>query len=300
MKNLSTKGLSMSQAQSISNLCNQRAQDIKSTIGSINNAEKTITIDREKYVMVQGMPMPKNISQMLFEKAQMHACQAFLMEAIKEKDALMDAIVREQFTYESAPQREYLDEPELLSNVTEEWGWAQLSVSEHNEYLEQEAYASHIGQFIHRGGQLDMLRRELSNLSTIEWKEIEMGKKTPVKVVPHHNSKDLLTLHESLAQQHRNYEQRVNYFKAKVKNLVTEENARIARHNGDLLSERKKAQAELDQAWTVVYTDWSNARDVAEKQFEAERQERIKYAAALRINVDARFQAVVDFFLTAE
>ena len=300
MKNLSTKGLSMSQAQSISNLCNQRAQEINSTINSINNAEKTVTVDRQQYTTVPGMPMPKNITQMLFEKAQMHACQAFLMEAIKEKDALMQAIADEDFSFDNAPKREQAPQPDLLEKVNERWGWSQLSVSEYNEYLEVEAYASHIGQFIHRGGQLDMLRRELQTLPSIEWLDVEYQKKSPVKVTKHHNSADLLTLHESLAQHHRGYEQRVNYFKAKVKNLVTEENARIDRHNADLLTDYKKAQTELDHAYTLAYTEWSTSRDIAEKQFEAEREERTKYAAALRINVDARFQAVVDFFLTAE
>jgi hypothetical protein len=67
-----------------------------------------------------------------------------------------------------------------------------------------------------------------------------------------------------------------------------------------VLAERKKLQGELDQAWTVAYTDWSNARDVAETEFESKRELRIKEAAALRINVDARFQPVIDMFITAE
>ena len=37
---LSTKGLSLSQAQSISNLCNQRATDISGELNGINNVEK--------------------------------------------------------------------------------------------------------------------------------------------------------------------------------------------------------------------------------------------------------------------
>ena len=41
MKNsLASKGLSMSQAQSISNLCNQRASDISALLNNINNVEK--------------------------------------------------------------------------------------------------------------------------------------------------------------------------------------------------------------------------------------------------------------------
>ena len=40
MKNLSTKGLSMSQAQSISNLCNQRALEIQRELDSVAQGER--------------------------------------------------------------------------------------------------------------------------------------------------------------------------------------------------------------------------------------------------------------------
>ncbi len=39
---------------------------------------------------------------------------------------------------------------------------------------------------------------------------------------------------EELAAKHREFEQRVNYFKAMVKNLVTTRNAQIAKHNADI------------------------------------------------------------------
>jgi hypothetical protein len=43
MRNLSKKGLSMSQAQTISNLCNQNAIEITREIESYNNCSKSIT-----------------------------------------------------------------------------------------------------------------------------------------------------------------------------------------------------------------------------------------------------------------
>ena len=45
MKNLGKNGLSMSQAQSISNLCNQRAVEIDNTVDNFNVIAKTLTID---------------------------------------------------------------------------------------------------------------------------------------------------------------------------------------------------------------------------------------------------------------
>ena len=301
MRNLSNKGLSMSQAQSVSNLCNQRAQEINNTISSVNNAEKTVVVDRQKYITVPGIAFPSNIKDLILEKSRLHACQGFLMEAIKAKDGLISDIQDEEFVYDvQVPEREMAPSVRLDESVTEQWGWNQLSDSEMSDYLMNEAYASHIGQFIHNRGKLDTLRRELTNMPSIEWMEVEYNKKNPVQVVKHHTSASLLQLHEELAQQHRAYEQRVNYFKAKVKNLVTDENARIQKLNAERLGERARLQGEFDQEWTVAYTEWSNARDIAESQFKSERELRIKDAAALRISVDSRFQDVIDMFITAE
>lgn len=301
MRNLSNKGLSMSQAQSVSNLCNQRAQEINNTISSVNNAEKTVVVDRQKYITVPGIAFPSNIKDLILEKSRLHACQAFLMEAIKAKDSLLNSIKDEEFicTIE-CPERTILPSVRLEELVDEQWGWNQLSDSEMSDYLMNEAYASHIGQFIHNRGKLDTLRRELTNLPSIEWMEVEYNKKNPVQVVKHHTSAYLLQLHEELAQAHRSFEQRVNYFKAKVKNLVTDENARIQKLNAERLGERNKLQSDLDQEWSLQYTAWSNQREEDEKHFESQRELRIKDAAALRISVDSRFQDVIDMFITAE
>ncbi len=55
----------------------------------------------------------------------------------------------------------------------------------------------------------------------LEFMEIETGKKTPLKVTIHHTPEQLLEIHEELAALHRGYEQKVNYFKSKVKAFVS-------------------------------------------------------------------------------
>ena len=301
MKNsLSTKGLSMSQAQSISNLCNQRSKEITSKLSDINNASKTLTIGTETYTETPAKPLPTNVVDLLAEKSRLHACQAFLMENINAKEALINSIKREHFNYAHtapAPKRPELNKAEILDTVGEEWGWDQLSAAEYNEYLEAEAYASHIGQFIHKGGTLDKLRNELPKIKTLEFMEIETGKKTPIKVSVHHNSQDLLTLHEELAAEHRAFEQKVNYFKAKVKNAVTTENARIAKVNAEAIAAETEANEILLNEWSKENTAWLAANRKATEEFEAERQKRIADAVALKVDIAPRFQPVIDEFL---
>ena len=61
MRNLANKGLSMSQAQSISNLCNQTAQEIERELNSYNNCSKSINIGGQVYNMQEGSPIPGDI-----------------------------------------------------------------------------------------------------------------------------------------------------------------------------------------------------------------------------------------------
>lgn len=299
MRNLSTKGLSMSQAQSVSNLCNQRAQNIDAELSIINNASKTITLSGIAYEQEEAHPMPSNVTELLLEKARLHATQAFLMEALKAKEKELTVLKLQRFVFDTpAPERKEPDSFNSLDTVEESWGWQQLSDAEYNEYLEVEAYASHIGQFIHKRGILSNLREQITKIASLEWITIKDGEKTPVKVTKHHTTLDLNAKHEELAKLHREYEQRVNYFKAKVKNLVTLENTRIAKVNADLINEYSKIESQYNTEYQLAYTEWITARAKAQQEAEVERETLIKETAALRINVDPRFQTVVDMFLT--
>ena len=297
-KSLASKGLSMSQAQSISNLCNQRSKEISSKLDNINNVSKELVIGSDTYVETNGNPIPENVVELLTTKARYSATQAFLMENIKAKDDLINEIRFEVFDYgveEPLRPREVVET--LPTEVDENFGLDQMTAAEYNEYLEAEAYASHIGQFIHKKGTLDRLRAELPTIKTLEFMEIEVGKKTPLKVSIHHTPEQLLAIHEELAALHRGYEQKVNYFKSKAKNAVTSENAKIQRERADIQSRVNTENEKLRREYADACSKFYEERKKASQEFEAKRQERIQEAANLKINVAERFQDVVDEFL---
>ena len=299
MKNsLASKGLSMSQAQSISNLCNQRSKDITAQLADINNVSKELVIGSETYVETNGNPIPTNVVELLTAKARLSATQAFLMENIKAKDELINKIKYEVYNYDvEPPVRPKIISETIPTEVDEDFGWDTLSTAEYNEYLEAEAYASHIGQFIHKGGKLDKLRAELPTIKTLEFMEIEVGKKTPMKVSIHHTAEQLLSVHEQLAALHRGFEQRVNYFKSKVKNATTSENARIQKERGLIQARVNNENAEAANNYKLAYDKWSGEERQAQHEFEEKRQARIQEAVNLKIEVAERFQDVVDEFL---
>lgn len=293
-------GLSLSQAQSISNLCHQRAIEIGNKLASVNNASKSVEVDGKEHVTVKGRELPSNVVALLIEKAELHACQGFLMENIKAKDEMLSDAKWSQADISTVkfPEDWKSEDPKTLQQVAENWGWEQLTVAEINEFIEADAHAAHIGQFIHEGSILDTLREELPNIPDIEWMTIKDGIKSPVKITVHHTSDGLLKVHEELAALHRGYEQRVNYFKAKVKNLVTEENARIAKLNADAQTEAEKINKDRYNQYQVEFAKATEEVRTLKAEFEKTRQARIKEIASMRISVDPRFQKTIDTFLS--
>ena len=304
MKNLSDKGLSMSQASSISNLCNQRAMEIENELSFFNNCSKEIKFEGEVLIAQQPRPIPENIVELVMEKGRLHATQGFLMENITEKDKLLKEKQKERFqTKHKVPDypelKEYRPLALVKSGTNDSWGWGKLTNAEMAEYLEAEAQASHIGKFIHKGSMLDRLRKELPEIKTLEWMTPpgDKSKGIPMKVSIHHTSKDLLTLHETLAAEHRKFEQKVNYFKAKVKNLETEENARISRVNADAQAIVAKENGDMMSDYNTKVKAYHEEVLKEEHEFEAKRQDEIKKIAALRIDVHPIFQSLVTDFL---
>jgi hypothetical protein len=297
-RNLSTKGLSLSQAQSISNLCYQRSKDIESELYGINNVSKSFKIGNETLIETNAKPIPDNVVELIMEKSKLHACQAFLMEHIKLKELLINNAKRESYNNNvEQPEEPKYQTHKVIPTVDDNWGWNQISDFEKNDYLESEAYAAHIGQFIHKNGVLDNLRAELPRIKTLEFIELERDKKTPLTVIIHHTPEQLLKIHNKLAEEHRKYEQKVNYYKSKVKNLVTSENARIAKENGNQQSVVNTENAKLrDEYNSKLKTYYDEVRDLQYK-FEENRQNDIKEISALRIEVDSRFQDVIDKYL---
>lgn len=296
------KGLSLSQAQSISNLCHQSAVEIGAVLMSVNNFQKVVKVDGEEKRLVNPKPLPEDVVGLLKKKAGLHACQAFLMENIKAKDSMLKTIRTETADLSQVVYPKDVDfvDPKVgsLKEVSDDWGWEQLSAAELNEYTEAEAYAAHIGQFIHKDGILTGLRNELPNIPALDWLVIKEGTKTPVDIIVHHDAQKLLAIHNELAGFHREYEQRVNYFKAKVKNLVTAENARIAKHNADLQNTAAKQNNNLQLAYETAFKAANEQVNDIRAEFEKTRQASIAKIAAMRIEIDPRFQATIDEFLT--
>lgn len=297
---LAKNGLSMTQAQTISNLCNQAANEMLTSLSKMNNAKKTLDFNGKIYVKQEAYKLPITLEDELKHIGSYRACQAFLMEQLKAKDALLTFAKNSQPDVDiKEPEYPELEKYAETAMVTDQWGWDQLSKAELAEYWEVEANAAVLGQFIHKGGTLDKLRKELPNLEPLEWFVApgHEGKAHPIKVEIHHTEIELWDNYQRLANLHRDMEQRVNYFKAKVKNLVTLKNAEIHKENADKLAELATINDKKMDQYRKDMSVYRDAVKVEVNKFEAEKLKTIKEISALRIEVDKRFQPIIDELL---
>ena len=294
---LSTKGLSMSQAQSISNLCNQKVKLLDSKLYNVNNVKKVFSYNGEEYTLQEGLPLPNDIVKMLEEKSSLYALQAFLMENIKAKESLLKEVKTEICIYPEPPQKPVYENVAIEFVVDENWGWKQLTKNEYNDYLINESHASHIGQYIHNNGILDNLRKTFTKDLNFQTVELQKDVKVPLRIIPNHSEDKLFTLHQELANLHRKYEQKVNYYKAKVKNLVSDENARIARDNAKKISEVNSFNEKLGEEYSKLWKEYSDNKVKLSQEFEEKRMGKIKEISAYRIEIPSDLQSLVDEFV---
>lgn len=296
MKNLDPKkGLSMSDAQFLSNLCNQKAEDINKIILAVGIANKDVDYKGNMKPLITTPKMPTDIVELLKEKALLHGLQAQLMDAMKRKQAMIDEIQAEEFEYDiPAPKGPELTKYPMIQVVDEQWGFDQLTQDELNEYLAQEALASHIGQYIHKKGHLTKLREDLAKSPHTEWFEINKDEKAYVEVKFHYDAEYYNKLHEELAQLHRDAEKKVNYFKAKIKNIVSDENIKrydIYRLEYDKVAEENRLLTEAHNADVKKHID---ARQIAKNEFEKKQAQKLKDVSALKIVPDPRYQDLIN------
>ena len=295
MKQLGKNGLSMTDAQSISNAVNQACVEIENTINNFNVVSKTIKIDGESFDTQEANPIV-DIFDLLKTKSQLHGVQAWLMEALTAKTELMEAIREEKFDDSSftLPKKEVIEGPNCLPLVDEDYGRLQLSSAELAEFLEQEAIASHYGKVIHKRGKLTSLRSQLAKHNALEWEVIEDGKRTPVRCKPHHNSNELLDIHNGLSDIWTRANKRVNYFNSKIKNLTNDENQRITNLNAKLKNDYASLLKTVNANYQIEVSNYNAKVDTAQSEFQNQQLVRLKEAAALNIVVDPRFKDIID------
>jgi len=276
-KFLGNKGLTSSEANYTANIIKEMCERIKADIGKLTVFSSKIHFNGKESTYNEVYKVD-NLEQKCLEEGELYALSSWLREAIKAKEQLMSVVQSDCFGIELHKQ---LPSPNLDRLKTEKDILWDLPIDELAEFLSVESKASHVGQKVHPHGIFDDWFKQIKNVPRIQiHKE---NKDYVIELTQEYQEKDLYEIYFKLQAEYREYEQRVNYYKAKIKNILTEEN--VAINNSNSLKSKEYGEA---------VNEISLKNSTLTREIENKRLEKMKEISNLKIIIPNSMQSILD------
>lgn len=272
------KGLTSSEASHIANFLKELVKNIDVTTDNFKVMTSVGIRDGQPNALDTNKAIEDWDSKLL-AKARYYSLSAWLKEAIKIKDSQLT----KARTMASNIEIELKKTPARPSLKATEWVdffLTQMTIKDQAMYLQAEANASHIGQFIHN---FDDVRSKLDNYKPTEFHKLSSTETMTVQNQLLYDKDELLGTFENLQSLHRESEKLVNFWKAKHKEW--------------------KAQQEMEfqtavQKWSressAINIENNNLLKTQEAQFEIERTRKVEEISALKIVIPNSLQPILD------
>jgi hypothetical protein len=306
----SDKGESMSDAQSMKGKCTQISEDIKSHIDALGSVTEVVTYDGKDIELLSPLKTPaSDIKNIIGKDAEANTLNAWYANAINVKNILMGTIKeanwtlflvnKEEHTPEQYDVKFKLEAPGL--EVAEECDVLALwTANDKVDFMLKEQKCSSLGKLIHKKGKLhEIYLTPLNNRS--KFLDLKLGdgvKSYPVIIKPTYTGKDLTdvkALYLEVHDEHRELEKKVNWYKAKIKNTLTDLNTEYQKVYTGKLDEYQKAKALHQDASSKHINAARDANNKLKSKCEERRQILIKEASALKIFIPENLRPIKKF-----
>jgi hypothetical protein len=302
------EGLSQSEANHQANMVKQIAASVSARLNQIGAVKEVIEFEGKSHRMDSSVSMDKeSLIQLAQEEGKMYALSAWLREAVKTKQELIEMARKVANSSYMLPDEKFpaleeqppiFIEPVKTPAVTEQDIFGEMNIKERADYYTQEALAAHLGKKLHEGGLFDIVRKGLQNFIPIRFHELSNGQGRKAYPVTREKLFTDVTFDEvffTLQREHRAAEQALNAYKARIQNEVTLRNAQIEKDYSDAYNKARVAyQKEL--------ADYNERMQNTQKQqesfiatLEARRLEKVKDISAWKIVVPNDLQATLEF-----
>jgi hypothetical protein len=280
-KFLDTKGLTTAEANYTANIIKELCERISNEIKQLTLFKGTLNF-QGKQTEYNKVYKVENLEEKCLEEGNLYALSAWLREAIKAKEALLKQVENDNFDISLLNEVNYGKATNLL---TEDEVKYSLPINELAEYLAYEAKAAHIGKKVHPNGIFEQWFNEIKNTPKVQINEI--NKDYIVEFDQVVDEKDLYQTYFTLQKEYREAEQKVNYYKAKVKNLLNERNQEINQKNRAL-------QDKLSQDLEI-----QNSKNLAlQAEINNLRGQKLKEVSELKIIIPNELQKTLDYVQT--
>ncbi len=287
------QGLSMSDANTVAGKAGDIADSVSRLLNQTSSYIKTTELDGKKVILVAPKKID-NLYEVSQKDGQLYGLKAYLMEAIKAKNAVIDYLktadvkefieADEKFNdYDKEEDIYPVNETLTINNVLQTW-----SLEDRAEYYTLEAQVAHLGKKIHPNGVMDKLAQESFEGIRYEREELNSGQggtKTHIAEVtsvysPEEAQKTFYALHDL----RREKEKKLNWYKARLQNEL----------NAKQIEAEKEFQTRLND-----YTELQKKKREVDEQFRSVLQSRrlklVKEAADLKIRLPKTLEEIYDF-----
>lgn len=245
----------MTSASHVAEMARQKARVAGSVLSRVNFIDRTITIiggetDTPEVIGMTDAELP-SIVEALDTVSQSNALIAYLMEAVKEKESLMESakgwvdVEARKALEELRASRGTVKRGTSLTSADVMRSW---SVGEQEKYLSLEAKASAIGKFIHEDGALDKARRALLEVSS---KPIEVdanGRDTLIhKNTASVDIEKVDALYFELQKRHREVQSELNGMKKRIADAVSASEFEVAEAYNNAKEMEREFHRELER-----------------------------------------------------
>lgn len=280
-KFLDTKGLTTAEANYTANIIKELCERISNEIKQLTLFKGTLNF-QGKQTEYNKVYKVENLEEKCLEEGNLYALSAWLREAIKSKEALLKQVENDNFDISLLNEVNYGKATSLL---TEDEVKYSLPINELAEYLAYEAKAAHIGKKVHPNGIFEQWFNMIKNTPKVQINEI--NKDYIVEFDQVVDEKDLYQVYFTLQKEYREAEQKVNYYKAKIKNLLNERNQEINQKNRAL-------QDKLSQDLEI-----QNSKNLAlQAEINNLRGQKLKEVSELKIIIPNELQKTLDYVQT--
>ena len=217
---LSDSGLTSTSAQHIKDMAGHLVDNAKSKLNSINFVTEDVTLigNNTQHRLRTGTSNEEmsKITSLLLEVAQAQSLQAWLGEALKEKEAIVAHVRNFTFDKYCAINNLSFDIPLRPDKMSQQEWLNSLNIKERNEYLHLQTLCAVFGTSIHPRGALDNARKMAYAAEKDPVTYVENGGNT----IFHHYSlsqsiENIESLFFELQNTHREYQARFNAMKHK-------------------------------------------------------------------------------------
>lgn len=280
-KFLDTKGLTTAEANYTANIIKELCERISNEIKQLTLFKGTLNF-QGKQTEYNKVYKVENLEEKCLEEGNLYALSAWLREAIKAKEALLKQVENDNFDIFLLNEVNYGKSTSLL---TEDEVKYSLPINELAEYLAYEAKAAHIGKKVHPNGIFEQWFNMIKNTPKVQINEI--NKDYIVEFDQVVDEKDLYQTYFTLQKEYREAEQKVNYYKTKVKNLLNEKNQEINQKN-------KALQDKFSQDLEI-----QNSKNLAlQAEINNLRGQKLKEVSELKIIIPNELQKTLDYVQT--